>query len=60
MDDDSADSKLSKLAPPEDTELQLLPDEEWYQPGSGGGWPVAAWYLAAHIAAAPPATANGM
>ena len=36
MDDDSADSKLSKLAPPAD-ELQELPEDEWYQPGSGGG-----------------------
>jgi hypothetical protein len=59
MDDDSADSKLSKLAPPELEELTLLPELEWYQPGSGGGRPVAAWYLAAHSAAAPPATANG-
>ena len=60
MDDDNADSKLSKLAPPEDDELHPRPDDEWYQPGWGAGWPVAAWYLAAHSAAAPPATANGM
>jgi hypothetical protein len=59
MDDDSADSKLLKLAPPELEELKLLPELEWYQPGSGGTWPVAAWYFAAHRAAAPPATANG-
>ena len=37
MDDDSADSKLSKLAPPELEELKLLLELEWYQPGSGGG-----------------------
>ena len=60
MDDDSADSKLSKLAPPDPEELlKWLFELEWYQPGSGGGWPVAAWYFAAHRAAAPPATANG-
>lgn len=57
MDDDNAESKLSKLAPPEDDDAQLLRVEEWYQPGSGGAWPVAAWYFAAHMAAAPPATA---
>ena len=60
MDDDSADSKLSKLAPlSEEDHPEPLP-EEWYQPGSGGISPVAARYFAAHIAAAPPATANGM
>ena len=37
MDDDRADSKLSKLAPPDaDDEDQPVPDEEWYQPGCGG------------------------
>ena len=37
MDDDNADSKLSKLAPPPpDTECQLVPDDEWYHSGSGG------------------------
>jgi hypothetical protein len=60
MDDDSADSKLSKLAPPDDDENEPVLELEWYHPGSGGGCPVAAWYLAAHSAAAPPATANGM
>ena len=59
MDDDSAESKLSKLAPPDEDDAQLVLDE-WYQPGWGAGSPVAAWYLAAHTAAAPPATANGM
>ena len=37
MDDDSADSKLSKLAPPEEDDVQVVPDEEWYQPGAGAG-----------------------
>lgn len=60
MDDDSAESKLSKLAPPDHDEDEPLPELEWYQPGSGAGCPVAAWYFAAHAAAAPPATANGM
>jgi len=60
MDDDNADSKLSKLAPPDDDELQPVPDDEWYQPGCGGTCPVAAWYFAAHNAAAPPAIANGI
>jgi hypothetical protein len=61
MDDDSADSKLSKLAPPEDDDdVQPDPDEEWYQSGCGGDCPVADWYFAAQRAAAPPATANGM
>ena len=60
MEDDSADSKLSKLAPPDPEDVQPVPDEEWYQPGSGGGCPVAAWYFAAQTAAAPPATANGI
>jgi hypothetical protein len=60
MDDDNAESKLSKLAPPEDEDVQLPRDDDWYHPGSGGGCPVAAWYFAAHSAAAPPATAKGM
>ena len=60
MDDDSAESKLSKLAPPDQDDESPVCDDEWYQAGAGAGWPVAAWYLAAHSAAAPPATANGM
>ena len=38
MDDDNAESKLSKLAPPEDDDAQLLRVEEWYQPGSGAAY----------------------
>ena len=44
MDDDSADSKLSKLAPRR-TRTPAAARRGWYQPGSGGGCPVAAWYL---------------
>ena len=35
MDDDSADSKLSKLAPPLVESPNGDPTDEWYQPGSG-------------------------
>ena len=61
MDDDSADSKLSKLAEPDEPPSahdEDVPDE-WYQSGCGGGIPVIAWYFFAHNAAAPAASANG-
>ena len=60
MDEANAESKLSKLAPPDESDPQFPPDDDWYQPGSGAGCPVAAWYFAAQAAAAPPATAYGM
>ncbi len=37
MDDDNADSKLSKLAPPDEDDVHPEVDEEWYQPGCGAG-----------------------
>lgn len=63
MDDDRADSKLSKSAPfelPAKPNAEVLDDEDWYQSGCGAGAPVAARYFSAHSAALPAASANGM
>lgn len=61
MDDDSADSKLSKLTEPDESPPNHDDDlsDEWYQSGCGAGAPIIAWYFLAHSAAAPAASANG-
>jgi hypothetical protein len=61
MDDDNADSKLSKLGPlaPEAKAAPLYVEDEWYQSGCGAVVPVVVSYFFAHSAAAPAATANG-
>ena len=61
MDDERADSKLSKLGTPEPKpDVLLVEDEVLYQSGTGAAIPVPAWYFCAHNAAVPAATANGM
>ena len=63
MDDDNAESKLSKFAPP-DPPLRPHPvdddeDDELYHSGCGAAVPVDVSYFFAHSAATPAATANG-
>jgi hypothetical protein len=60
IDDDNAESKLSKLGPLEPpTKPELVVDEELYQSGCGAGAPIDVSYFFAHSAATPAATANG-
>jgi hypothetical protein len=61
IDDDNAESKLSKLDPPEPptNPHPVVVDDELYQSGCGAAVPVDASYFFAHSAAAPAATANG-
>jgi hypothetical protein len=63
MDDERAESKLSKFAPPDPPEKPQPDDEdvddELYQSGWGATAPVVVSYFLAHSAAAPAATANG-
>jgi hypothetical protein len=62
MEDDSADSKLSKSGPadPPANPDELREVDELYQSGCGATCPVLVSYFFAHCAATPAATAYGM